>query len=30
MKGARFDKLVDELRAVCAALPDRRTGKNRS
>jgi len=30
MKGAHFDELVGELRAVCAALPDRRTGKNTS
>lgn len=28
MKGTRFDELVAELRAVFAALPDRRTGKN--
>ncbi len=30
MKGTRFNELVDELRTVCAALPDRRTGKNLS
>lgn len=30
MKGARFNELVEELRAVGAALPDRRTGKNSS
>jgi len=28
MKGPRFDELVAALRAVFAALPDRRTGKN--
>ena len=28
MKGTRFEDLVAELRAVFAALPDRRTGKN--
>jgi hypothetical protein len=30
MKGTHFNALVGELRAVGAALPDRRTGKNRS
>jgi hypothetical protein len=30
MKGTRFNALADELRAVCAALPDRHTGKNLS
>jgi hypothetical protein len=30
MKGTHFNELVEALRAVCTALPDRRTGKNRS
>ena len=30
MKGTPFNALVTELRAVCAALPDSRTGKNTS